>query len=117
LDGNCTSNSNCTGSAGLICQGGICLCNTPWYYPCTTGCGTLIFIKLIFRKYSFQIEIQRGFAYEGERCLRNENCLDNAQCNNASGVCMCNVGYTAINGACCKLLDRTKPNKNFCFSF
>ncbi len=47
------------------------------------------------------IEINRDFAYQGEECREEDNCIGNTICR--ANKCECMVGYTLKNGVCCML--------------
>jgi len=47
------------------------------------------------------IELNRGFAYQGEECREEGNCIGNTNCQ--ANKCECKQGYTPKNGVCCML--------------
>ncbi|CAF4961111.1 unnamed protein product, partial [Rotaria sp. Silwood1] len=96
LDGDCTSDTQCEGS-NIVCRDRKCQCNYPAYTPCKSTC-----------------EINRRYAYEGENCEVNENCIDNAICSEKK--CTCRPDFPARNGLCLKNLNVVCTNPTECWS-
>jgi hypothetical protein len=46
--------------------------------------------------------VNRNFAYEGDKCVVPENCVENTKCENTRCQCIDN-SFTTKNGLCCML--------------
>jgi hypothetical protein len=98
------NSTQCNGTGIIICQAGKCQCDAPSYKPCKSSCGNELKKKkslFYLKKFDFLIEINGGFAYQGDDCRVEQNCIRNAICREEK--CQCMENYMVKNGVCCML--------------